>query len=83
MVEVIWADEALKDFDVLDAHIQERIKAKVTWLRNNLSDISQEPLRRTLRGFYKLRVGNYRVVYSVRGWVVTIEAVGHRRDIYR
>lgn len=83
MGKVIWADEALKDLDALDAHIQGRIKEKVTWLRNNLSGLSQQPLRRTLWGFYKLRVGDYRIIYSIQGQIITIEAVGHRRDIYK
>ena len=34
---------------------------------------------------YRLRVGDYRVLYEVddNGRLVTVYAVGHRRDIYR
>jgi len=34
---------------------------------------------------FRLRVGDYRIIYSVddEAEVVTIRAVGHRRDIYR
>jgi mRNA interferase RelE/StbE len=37
------------------------------------------------KGLYRLRVGNYRVVYQVRDDVFTvlIVKVGHRRDVYR
>lgn len=36
-------------------------------------------------GMYRLRVGDYRVLYTVEDRVVTvvIVRVGHRRDIYR
>jgi mRNA interferase RelE/StbE len=35
-------------------------------------------------GLFKLRVGNYRVIYSfdVEALLITIHKIGHRRDIY-
>ena len=39
-------------------------------------------LRRSLSGLWKLRVGDYRVVYALSGRVVTIWAIRHRRDVY-
>ena len=32
---------------------------------------------------YRLRVGDYRIVYEVTGEDVRIVAVSHRKDIYR
>lgn len=40
------------------------------------------PLSGTLRGFWKLRVGDYRVVFDVQGDTVWILAIMHRRDAY-
>jgi addiction module RelE/StbE family toxin len=42
------------------------------------------PLRRTLKGLMKLRVGNYRIIYSIKKDIVTVEVIkiGHRRDVY-
>lgn len=42
------------------------------------------PLRRTLKGLMKLRVGDYRVIYSIKKNIVTVEVIkiGHRRDVY-
>ena len=42
-----------------------------------------EPLRRTLKGYWKLRVGDYRVVFKVEGEGITILGIRHRRDIYK
>ncbi|MDA8130011.1 MAG: type II toxin-antitoxin system RelE/ParE family toxin [Elusimicrobia bacterium] len=42
-----------------------------------------EPLRRSLSGFRKLRVGDYRVIYEVQGQAVVILKIGHRRDVYK
>ncbi len=40
------------------------------------------PLRGTLRGYWKLRVGDYRVVFKPTGDEVRILAIRHRRDVY-
>jgi mRNA interferase RelE/StbE len=42
-----------------------------------------EPLRRTLKGYWKLRVGDYRVVFRIVKNEVWIFAVMHRRDVYQ
>ena len=39
-----------------------------------------------LKGYerlYRLRVGDYRIVYEVTGEDVTVIAVSHRKDVYR
>ena len=40
------------------------------------------PLRGALRPYWKLRVGDYRVVYKIVGWEVWILAVLHRKEVY-
>lgn len=42
-----------------------------------------EPLRRTLKGYWKLRVGDYRVVFKIVKNEVWIFAIMHRRDVYQ
>jgi mRNA interferase RelE/StbE len=42
-----------------------------------------EPLRRSLAGFRKLRVGDYRVIYQVHGSTVVILKIGHRKEVYK
>ncbi|MGH7795991.1 MAG: type II toxin-antitoxin system RelE family toxin [Candidatus Binatia bacterium] len=42
----------------------------------------EEPLRRTLMGYRKLRVGDYRVVFRIVRNEVWIFAIMHRRDVY-
>lgn len=42
------------------------------------------PLRKELKGFYKLRVGDYRIVYDIqqKKLIVIVIGVGHRKDVY-
>jgi mRNA interferase RelE/StbE len=41
-----------------------------------------EPLRRTLKGYWKLRVGDWRIVFKPAGKEIWIFAVIDRRDVY-
>ena len=83
MALVKWSRAALENLDTLDSLVRERVLDKISWLEKNFTDIVPEPLHRELKGLYKLRVGDYRAVYSVRQDLITIETIGHRRDIYR
>jgi mRNA interferase RelE/StbE len=40
------------------------------------------PLKGNLSECYKLRIGNYRVVYEVQGNDVIIICIKHRKDVY-
>lgn len=40
------------------------------------------PLRKTLKGYWKLRVGDYRVVYKVEGEEVWVLGIQHRKTVY-
>ena len=82
MAFVRWSKDALRDLEKLDTAIASRIVEKVVWLESNFSNVLPEKLHGELRDWYKLRVGDYRALYSMRGNEITIEAVGHRRDIY-
>ncbi len=83
MASVKWSPDALLDLERIDPVIARRIVAKVSWLGENFSDIVPERLHRELRSLYKLRVGDYRAVYSIHPNTLVIEEVGHRRDIYK
>jgi mRNA interferase RelE/StbE len=41
-----------------------------------------EPLRKTLKGYWKLRVGDYRVVFKIVKNEVWILGIIHRKHVY-
>ena len=47
--------------------------------------LTPEALGGELRGLFNLRIGSYRALYSfdARNQIITIHAVGHRREIYQ
>ena len=66
-------------------HSVERILNKLSWLSENFDNIIALPFKGALSGTYKLRIGDWRVIYSfdVNKHVITVHLVGHRRDIYK
>jgi mRNA interferase RelE/StbE len=69
----------------LDKPLGRRIIERINWLATNLDTIRPEALTGELAGFYKLRVGDYRVIYENlhEEQTIVIHAIGHRREIYR
>ncbi len=41
------------------------------------------PLRGTLKGYFKLRVGDYRIVFTIQKLEVSIYLIMHRSGVYR
>ena len=40
-----------------------------------------EPLRKTLKGYWKLRVGDYRIVFKIDGDEILILGICHRKEV--
>ena len=41
-----------------------------------------KPLRKSLKGYWKLRVGDYRVVYKIEESNIIVLAIIHRKEVY-
>lgn len=76
--------DATVELEALTPTIQERILRKVRWLFDNFENMNHQALSANLSGLFKLRVGDYRVIYSfiVTEKRIIIHKVGHRRSIY-
>lgn len=83
MVKIRWTKEAVNDLSSLDPIVAKRIVNKLTWVAENFSNLTPEPLSHTMKGLYKVRIGDWRVVYSISKDTITILYIGHRSSIYR
>jgi mRNA interferase RelE/StbE len=80
---VKWSEKALHDLEKIDKPIVQRIIKKIDWTFNNFDQIIPEKLSANLSGYYKIRIGDYRVIYLIENdIIIIIQAVGHRREIY-
>jgi len=77
--------QAEEDLSRLDKSIAQNIAHKIDWLSKNTGNIIPAPLKGKFKGKYKLRVGDWRVVYSFENSnkIITIYAVRHRNEVYR
>jgi mRNA interferase RelE/StbE len=82
---IVFMPQATNDLHRLDKPIAQRILYKLKWLSQNFNDLTPNKLTGELRGFYKLRVGSYRVIYTANQEerLLVVHLIGHRRDIYR
>ena len=85
MVQVLFTPTAEADLAALTKAVAQRILNRIRWLAENFGVVQPLPLTGQWRGMYKLRVGDYRVLYtfSVDAKVLTIRFVRHRREVYR
>jgi len=66
----------------LDRHVAARIVDKIEE-ELGAPDFRPVPLVGPFKGLYKLRVGDYRVIYALSTDRVDIIRISHRSDVYR
>ena len=73
---------ALRALRNLDATVRPRIEGAIALLAEDPRPPASRPLRG--RPGYRVRVGDYRIIYTVQDDVLLIVVVtlGHRRDVY-
>jgi mRNA interferase RelE/StbE len=71
-----------KDLPKINKNIQKRIKTAIERRLLVAPERYSEPLRRTLKGYRKLRVGDYRIVLKLEKETILILGICHRKDIY-
>ncbi len=77
---------AKRELDRLPSHVVERCLEALSFLSQNpFSEVLAVKKLRGAEPLYRVRLGDYRIVYEVRKKVllVLVIKIGHRSDIYR
>jgi len=84
---VEWENEAVKELKKLDTRAQRTI---IRFMKDKIATEEDprrfgDPLRKDLKGFWKYRIGSYRLICSIedQNVVVLVVRVGHRRNVYK
>lgn len=82
------SSKAEKYFNRLDKDTKRRIKEELLWLarmNNPLDHQAVKPLTGQLKGFYRLKVGDYRVVFSIlkEETIIAVVNIAPRGDVYK
>ena len=80
MYKVIWDEKVYDALNKLEPIISRRIINKVKELSENPYSKDIKKLK-GMDGF-RLRVGDYRVIFEIEKNIIYILKVGHRRNIY-
>ncbi len=80
---VYHPDVRNKDIPAISRTLRKRIERAIETRLRTEPQRYGEPLRRTLKGYWKLRVGDYRVVFKVVKNEVWIYGIIHRREVYQ
>jgi mRNA interferase RelE/StbE len=77
--------QAAEDLSRLDKPVAQQIAHRIDRLSQEIETIIPIPLKGQFKGKYKLRIGDWRVIYSLDhpAQLITIYAVRHRREVYK
>jgi mRNA interferase RelE/StbE len=79
---IIFHPAVKDDAAAIAKTIRERIRNAIDTRLTTEPALYGKPLRGTLAGYWKLRVGDWRVVYTIRGNEVIVFAIKHRSRVY-
>lgn len=82
--EVSLSHRAARQFSKLTRDVQRRIRPKIDGLSEYPRPAGCEKLEGST-GAYRIRVGDYRIVYSIDDsrQAILVTRIAHRRDVYR
>ena len=74
-----------KDFKSIQAQDIQRIKSAISELEINPRPDGCTKLKGDKQDYYRIRVGQYRVIYLIKNEIllVLVVRVGHRKEIYK
>jgi mRNA interferase RelE/StbE len=81
--EVIYHPDVPDDLRSINRNLQIRIEAAISSRLVQAPQSYGKPLAANLSGYWKMRVGDYRVIYKVVKSEVWVLGVINRRDVYR
>jgi mRNA interferase RelE/StbE len=71
------------DLPKIDARNKSMLKRAIKERLTTSPEVFGKPLRRSLKGYWKLRVGDYRVVFKISGDDIRILAIIDRKAVYQ
>lgn len=85
MYAIEFTRNALKCLQKIDPIYQHLIIEKLEALQQSPYESSNVKALKGMKGYYRLRVANYRVIYELQdeNLVILVIDINHRKDVYR
>jgi mRNA interferase RelE/StbE len=82
--EIVYHEQVVsEDIPALSLTMRTRIKRAVEEKLTAHPEVFGKPLRRSLKGYRRLRVGDYRVIFRIDDQTVLVLAIAHRSVVYK
>jgi mRNA interferase RelE/StbE len=84
MLEIVWRKSAQKELSKLTKPLALKVVSAISELAENPFPQNSKKLTGT-DSIYRIRIGDYRVVYNVEKEILTITIIRirHRKEVYR
>jgi mRNA interferase RelE/StbE len=79
---VSYHPDVKDDIKSIPANMRLRIRKAIETRLLTDPVLAGHPLRQSLKGHRKLRVGDYRVIYRIEHGTVLVLKIGNRKDVY-
>ena len=85
MYKVRFTSTALEQLEKLDKPVPQQVLKKLQWLAEHFDESVPIPLTGNLKDIYKLRVGDYRALYTFdkSRETILVHFVQHRSEVYK
>ena len=82
--KVLFSKEAYKDIQKIDHTVKHQLYKKILYFKG-LDDIKvvAKKLHNHDIGEYRLRVGNFRIIFDLNKHTIIILRIQHRKDVYK
>tara|TARA_Y100000310_G_scaffold138173_1_gene137083 strand:+ start:16477 stop:16722 length:246 start_codon:yes stop_codon:yes gene_type:complete len=81
MFNIEWKENAIKELAKLEKNIATRIYKKVSSLKENFNSVDIKRLQNS--NLFRLRIGDYRVLFEIKNNIILILKIGNRKSIYK
>ena len=78
--KIDWEEKALNSLNKLDLLLARRIITKIDKLKEN--PFYQNVKRLKNSSCFRLRIGDYRILFEIQKNVIKILKLGHRKNVY-
>ena len=77
--------KAKENLKALDISMAQRVLEKIRWLSQNVENLHHKTLKGNYADIFKLRVGDWRVLYTIdySTYTIIVRLIKHRRDVYK
>lgn len=81
---ILFTKDATKDIEKIDPSVKKQLYKKLLYFKN-LDDIKvvAKKLHNNDTGEYRLRVGNFRIIFDLDKHTIVVLRIQHRKEVYK